>query len=249
MRINRTAERTIQMLELVGDHPRGLSLAEITEIMDLPKTSAYDILMTLKQTNMVELIDKRSKVYGLGVKSFVIGSKYIDEIEMVKIARPYIEKLGGQLDKTVFFGILNSDKIIYLDKFRPAGEILTTCQIGAENGVHCTALGKAILANKADRSETIDQLDLYSKTDYTITDVDALNEELDKIQKQGYAVDDREHMEHMLCAAAPVFDHTGEVVAAISITGLYLPDKDYTEEFMIIKEIGKEISMKLGYRE
>lgn len=248
MKYNRTAMRTIKMLELISDYPKGLSLAEITSIMDIPKTSAYDILVTLEHLQMVELIDERSKVYGLGVKTFVVGSKYIDEIELVKVARPFIEALGNQLSKTVFVGINNGDKIVYLDKFRPKSEILTTCKVGAENPVHCTSLGKALLAFSDDFREKVDALDLYPKTQYTITDKDALCEELQKTRARGYSVDDREHQDHMLCTGAPIFNHNGKVIAAISVTGLYIEDKDYDSEHILVKETAHSISNKLGYR-
>lgn len=248
MKYNRTAMRTIEMLELISDHPNGLSLAEITGIMDIPKTSAYDILVTLEHMQMVEMIDERSKVYGLGVKSFVVGSKYIDEIELVKVAKPFIEALGNQLSKTVFVGINNGDKIVYLDKYRPKSEILTTCKIGAENPVHCTSLGKALLAFSDDYKERVEGLDLYPKTDYTITDKDEFCEELRLTRERGYSVDDREHQDHMLCTGAPIFNHNGKVVAAISVTGLYIEDKDYHSEHILVKETAHSISSKLGYR-
>jgi DNA-binding IclR family transcriptional regulator len=247
MNINRTTKRTIDMLELISKNPKGLSLSEIANEMDIPKTSAYDILTTLTYMQMVELIDERSKIYALGVKTFAIGSKYIGGVELIKLARPYMEELGNKLSKTIFLGIRTNDKVIYLDKYCPKSEILTTCNIGSESGLHCTSLGKAILAFDKHYKKIIDQLDLYPKTSKTITDKESLYKEVEKIRQQGFAIDDREDREHMLCSGAPIFNHNGKIIAALSFTGLYVEGKDYNSEYMLLKEAANEISGKMGF--
>lgn len=247
MRINRTTERTIQMLELISKHPKGLSLTEIINVMDIPKTSAFDILRTLDYLNMIELIDERAKIYTLSVKSFVIGSRYLHEIDLVKVARPFIESLGDEMSKTIFLGIINNEKVIYLDKYKPKSEILTTCKVGSENGIYCTSLGKAILAFTKNNKEFIKRIELNKITERTIIDRGKLNKELDEIKNQGFAIDNREHQDHMLCIGAPIFNHNKNVIAAISATGLYIEGKDYDSEICLVTETALKISNKLGY--
>jgi DNA-binding IclR family transcriptional regulator len=104
MIVNRTSKRTIDMLELISKNPKGLSLNEIVNIMDIPKSSAFDILHTLNELEMIELLDARSRIYSIGVRSFIIGNSYIDNLDIIKIAEKYLEKLGDNVGKTIFLG-------------------------------------------------------------------------------------------------------------------------------------------------
>jgi DNA-binding IclR family transcriptional regulator len=247
MKVNRTAKRTIDMLELISKNPKGLSLNEIVNIMDIPKTSAFDILHTLVQLEMVELLDTRSKLYSIGVRSFMIGNSYIDNADLVNISKPYLEKLGEYVGKTVFLGKESNGKVIYLYKYEPERAIITTCKIGNQNELHCTGLGKCVLAFHEDYKEIIDKLELRKRTDFTIVDKDELIKNVEQIKKQKYSVDFREYEDHMLCIAAPIFDHKGEFYAAISISGLYVEGRDFQEEVEILRKTAETISRKLGF--
>ncbi|SHH67171.1 IclR family transcriptional regulator [Clostridium grantii] len=247
MKVNRTSKRTIEMLELISKNPKGLSLNEIVNMMDIPKTSAFDILHTLEELEMVELIDARSKLYSIGVRSFIIGNAYIDNADLVNIAKPYLEKLGEQAGKTVFLGKESKGKVIYLYKYEPERAIITTCKIGNQNELHCTGLGKCALAFSEDYKEIIDKLELRKRTEFTIVDKDKLTENVEQIKKQKFSVDFREYEEHMLCLAAPLFDHKGEFHAAISISGLYVEGMDFKEEVQMLQKTAETISRKLGF--
>ena len=248
MKNNRTVERTVAILDLLSKHPQGLSLSEIKDHLDIPKTSAYDIIVTLQNNQMVEILDERLKIYGIGIKTFTIGNRYTANLDVIKVAKPFIEELGKNLKKTIFLGVMTGMKIVYIDKYSPKDEILTTCAIGSENGLHCTSLGKAILAYVPNYEEIKKHLKLYKKTENTIDNFEDLDKELAATRARGYSIDNREHREHMFCSGAPIFDHNGRVIAAISNTGLYDKNKDYQPEFEMVKQAAENISSKLGYR-
>jgi len=248
MKYNRTVERTIEILDLLSKNSHGLSLSEIKQTMNIPKSSAYDIIITLQDLGMIELLDERLKIYGLGIRSFTIGNRYTENLDLIKIARPYIKELSEKLNKTVFLGVMTGTKVVYIDKYTPSDEILQTCAIGSENSLHCTSLGKALLSYAPNYEKVKDKIELVSKTENTITNYEDLEKELEATRLRGYSIDDREHREHMFCSGAPIFDHSSKVIAAISNTGLYDENKDYQSEFILIKEAAEEISKKLGYR-
>lgn len=247
MKINRTIERTVEMLELISKNPKGLSLNEITEAMGIPKTSAFDILHSLSNLKMIELVDSRSKIYSIGVRSFIIGNSYIKNADLINISKPFLEELGNKLNKTIFIGKLDSNKVIYLFKHQPEKAIITPCNIGTENELYCTSLGKTLLAFAEDYKERINDFKLIKRTTRTITDKSKLLKDIEKVRMQKYAIDDRENDEHMFCIGAPIFNHDGKIEAAISATGLFIEGKDYSDEIEAVKEVATAISRKIGY--
>ncbi|GAA0178910.1 IclR family transcriptional regulator [Clostridium sediminicola] len=247
MKVNRTTKRTIEMLELISKNPKGMSLNEIVIDMGIPKTSAFDILHTLNELEMVEILDARSKIYSIGIRAFTIGNSYINNADLINISRPILENLGNKMSKTIFLGKESKGKVVYLYKYEPASAIITTCKIGNQNEIHCTSLGKCALAFSGDYKERINELELNRRTPYTITDKKELIENIEQVNRQKYSVDDREYEEHMFCIGAPIFNHEGLFEAAISISGMYVEGRDYSEEFELVKNAAELISRKMGY--
>ncbi len=250
MAYNRSTERTIEMLDIISQH-KGISLAEIAKMMDIPKTSAFDILHTLYKSRAVDEIQEGVKRYVIGYKSYEIGISFISNTSLINESNPVLKKLGDVLQKTVFLAIRDGHEIVYISKHEPYGALSTTCTLGIRNYMHLTSLGKAILANmpKKIQKEVVDNLDLIKRTERTITDKHALLRELEKTRERGYSVDDREDEENLFCIGAPIFDHTGKVVAAISASGFYRKNIDLPYESSAVKVAAKTISSRLGYKE
>ena len=247
MKKSRAATRTIDILELIANESKGLSLTEIASALEIPITSASDILNALLEKGMIEVIDKRSKIYGIGVKAYFIGNAFIANTTLVDKAKDIIEELGKKVHKTVFLGKEVNGRITYIYKYEPENNLVATCPIGSRTNLHCTSLGKCILASDDELLKSLEGKELVKKTDYTITEYDELVKEVDKVRAQGYATDDKEQNEHLLCIGAPVFDGSNKAIAAISISGLHLADTDIEKEAAIVKESALMISMKMGY--
>lgn len=246
---SKAAIRTIKILELVAEYANGLTMSEIANELDMPVTSVNDIVKALVEVDMIDLIDPRSKTYGIGLKAFYIGNTYIQNTSLIDRAKPIIEELGALLNKTVFLGKHANGKVTYLYKREAPGLLIATCAIGSQATMHNTALGKSILAYDLDTLTLIEQKTLKPKTKNTITDFDVLRAELEQVRERGYAIDDREHNEHLFCIGAPIFDSSGRVVAALSISSLYTSNLDVDSEASLVREKAKEISMKMGWRE
>ncbi|GAB5493169.1 MAG: IclR family transcriptional regulator [Phototrophicaceae bacterium] len=246
---SRAAIRTIKILELVAEHDNGLTMSEIANELDIPVTSVNDIVKALLEMEMLHLIDTRSKTYGIGLKAFYIGNTYIHNTSLLDRAKPIVKELGALLNKTVFIGKHANGKITYLHKHEAPGVLIATCSIGSQATMHNTALGKSILAYDLDALDKISRKPLKQETKNTITDFDELRRDLEQVRELGYAIDNGEHNEHLFCIGAPIFDSSGHVVAALSVSSLDTAKLNVETEALLIREKAKEISLTMGWRE
>lgn len=249
MKLNRTTLRTIQILKLVSKRPDGITLDEICEELELPKTSAYDIVTTLAETGMVNITRGQKQHYTIGLAAYRIGVSYTNNLDVVRTVEPVLKDFSHSVGKTVFFGVRSDDEIVYLCKFEPENPIITTATVGTKNPIYCTSLGKAILAftDETVREDLLERITLTKKTEQTITTKAALRKELEQVRKKGYALDAREIEDHMECVGAPVFGRDGAVLGAISVSSLYKPSEDYETLGRIVREKAKEVSKMLGF--
>lgn len=246
---SRSASRTISILSLIADKPKGITLSEIANELNIPISSTMDILKSLLDTDMIEIIDERSKLYSIGARAFSIGSSYIRNSTLLDKAIPVIKELGSELNKTVFLGKVINDKITYIYKYEPDNLLVATCPIGSSNYLHCTALGKSILAYDNSLLKKVLSKPMIKKTKHTIIDPDLFIKEIEKVKFQGYAVDNLEQTDHLICIGAPIFDNTNKPIAALSVTSFYKMEIDFEKESNLIKEKAAIISEKLGFVE
>lgn len=249
MKLNRTAQRTIQILSYVSEHPSGVDLDHICEALRLPKTSAYDIVTTLVECNMLQIIYGQKNQYRLAMGIYQIGMGYRNNINYTKAFEEPLRSLAFELHKTAFFAVANQTNVVYLIKYEPEHPVLTTGKIGGINPMYCTALGKAILSQMPveKQKELISQMQLTRRTDFTITDPQSLLADLEKCRQRGYAVDYRELEDHGLCVAAPVLDDDNSIVGAISVSDLYRPDEDYHAVGERVKQVASSLSTLYGH--
>ncbi|ADO83923.1 IclR family transcriptional regulator [Ilyobacter polytropus] len=248
MKINRTVERTVKILELLSKEKNGLTVKEITAKMKIPKTSAYDILETMAHLEVLEKNTGELNLYKIGLKSFQIGNSYSRNKEIFKIIDKPMQELAEKTGKTVFYAVENDGEIVYISKHESEKAIITTAGIGSTNPMYCTSLGKAILAFLSpEKIEALIAMQPFEKkTKYSLSKQDLIKE-LKEIKNRGYAIDNREIEEHMLCIGAPVFDSTKSVVGAVSISGLFSENRDIDKEALALMNTCSEISRKLGY--
>lgn len=250
MKLNRTLLRSIEILDLLSKNKDGYTLGEIVDALHAPKSSVFDIIKTLVHTNMVEEDVTSGKVrYKVGLHSFLIGSTYVNGVDIVNTAKKYLVPLADKMRATTFMAILDDYMVTYLYKYESPESIITTANIGSKRGVHSAALGKVMLAFSSDDvvNETIQNTKFEKYTEFTITSIERYLEELKIVREKGYAKSDREDTLHQIAAAAPIFDHNGRVIAAISCVGLYEEHIDLDEIGDIVKKEANKISYELGY--
>lgn len=250
MKLNRTVDRAIDVLEVISTKKEGYTLAELTQLLNCPKSSLFDIIKTLVHRNMI-LQDSHSGIthYKIGLQSFLIGSHYLNNIDLVNYAKEDLINLANKMQATTFMAVLNDYMVTYIYKYESERSIITTANIGTRRSLHCAALGKAMIAfcTKEEIEKAIAVTEYTCFTEYTISSPEEFRKEIEIVQKKGYAIDDRENTLQQIAAAAPIFDYSGKVIASISCVGFYESQIDLDDLGMIVKNVADTISLKLGY--
>ena len=242
--------RTIKILEVLSKKGE-LNLESLAKETDLPKATLLRFLSTLQQLGYVFRDD--ADRYSLSLRLFSVGSRALSRNDLITKARPFAKKLCNDLGETVHMGILEDNSAVYVLKEESSYTLRMYSRVGKVIPLYCTAIGKIFLAEKSP-----DELDAYLKatvlkpfTVRTIKTKEALIDQLKLTKKRGWAVDDQEHEDNVMCIAAPIRDYTRNVVAAISVSWpLFRFNKDEFEKATKeIKNVADELSVVLGYEE
>lgn len=244
-------EKALDILNFLAEKEGALGIREIAKYLNLTRSTVSRILLTLASRDLVQK-DELTKKYDLGTGILKLARALSDRIDLRKVARPVLESLRDEANETVFLAVLRKGEAIYLDRVDSEQSVVLDGKIGESVPAHCAALGKAILAflpeDKVDN--LIPMNDLQKFTENTLTEPEKLKEELRKISREGYAVDNEECIEHVRCVGAPIFDNEGNVVASISLAGpsFRITNKRIPALARFIKEAARAISKSLGYQ-
>ncbi len=194
-------------------------MAEVAEALQLHKSTAHRLLNVLQRHRMVERA--KDGKFRLGLRLCNLGSRAIEQYDLRERAHPHLKTLVSEVADTAHLCILEKMHMIYIDKQEPEQRIRMISRVGASSPIHCTAVGKAILATmpRARVEEMLPQLDTRRFTRRTITSREALLGELERTRRRGYAVDDEEREEGVRCAGVAILNARGEAIAALSISG------------------------------
>ena len=216
-------------------------VTEISELLDLNKSNVHNILSTFKALNYLDQ-DPESGKYKLGLSVYSLCYSLGESLSIGSIAAPYLQELADFAKERVYLAIPHEDEIIYVNSAYPKADIgLMRAIIGEHAKMHCTGLGKAMLAFlPAEQQQTYLSKPLQPYTEYTITDKDRLLAELEEIRRQGYAVDNMEHEFGIKCVAMPILGRNRQVAAAVSISG---PSLRFDEEKIevLVRELRNKV--------
>ncbi len=212
-------DRAFAVLDLLGESETPLGLAQVAASLQLHKSTAHRFLMVLERHRMVERTANGK--FRLGLRLFDFGNRAIEQYDLRDRAQPHLRRLVAETEETAHLALLEAARVIYIDKIEPTRAVRMITRIGASNPVHCTSVGKAILAFlPPERSaEILRRVRFERMTTRTIASMEALRTELDKTRRRGYAVDDEELEEGLRCIAVPVLDAQRLPVAAVSVSG------------------------------
>jgi len=215
----RSVHRAIEILELLAAR-HDLTVTEIGRELDIPKATAHQILATLVAKRVLTR-GPGSETYALGPNLFTLGSYARLNFDVVRVAAPHLRRLNELLDETIHLTVLRDGKLLYVDCYESTKRLRTHSSIGEIGDLHCTAVGKAVLAFQPpdDRRRLIGRSKLDRFTPNTIVDPVELEAELERVVERGYAVDDIEHEAGVRCVAAPIRNHDGRVIASLSVSG------------------------------
>jgi DNA-binding IclR family transcriptional regulator len=244
-------ERALAMLEAVAQESDGLSNAEISRKLNIPKSSASYILRTL-ETRSYLMRDEESGKYRVGLKILSLSRGALSGLDVRGVASPIMRHLTRETGLTCHLAILDGPDAVYIEKVEPEGFIRMDTWVGRRMRVHATSVGKALVAHVTqDRLEEIlRKSGMEKRTSRTITTLPRLLKELEKIRVQGYAVDDEENNLGARCVGAPIFNDRGTIEAALGLSGTTQQVSPHTMPRILeaLKDAARHISMGMGYR-
>lgn len=247
-----TVDKALKVLVALADNasPRGTSLAELSSKVGYHKTTAYRLLATLQRNGFVQQ-DPDTDRYRLGLKLLELSTILLDNLELRREASPLLCELMTKTNETIHLAVLEQAEVVYIDKVESLNPVRMFSRIGRRMPAHCTGMGKAILAYMPDPYVAmVIAKGLPQRTSNTITSPDEFRRELGRIRERGYSIDNVENEDGIACTAAPVFDHTGQPIAAISVAGpsMRVTPERFEELGLLVKNTAQEISHRMGYR-
>jgi DNA-binding IclR family transcriptional regulator len=243
-----TVERTFQILETLASAVDGCGVSELSRELGLAKSSTFNILTSLEQLGYIYRADGK---FHLGLKLYSLSSVVVENMDLRRVAAPILKDLVENTGETANLGIIQGNEAIYIDCLMGPHPVTVHTWPGKRLPLHSTALGKVLLAwlPTNEMTAVLLQDNMSALTPSTITTIESFTAQLDEVRAKGYSVDDEEDAIGMRCIGAPVFDHSGRVVAAISLTApaQRLLRSKIDEIAPIVIGCALEISTRLGY--
>ncbi|MGI5989910.1 MAG: IclR family transcriptional regulator [Lachnospiraceae bacterium] len=244
----KSAERVLDILELLKEYPDGLTATEISGKLGYAPSSTFMLLKTMTEKGYLR--DNQNKQYSLGARLISLGACASEYLDLNQIAGPILKKLAEQVRETVFMAILSGDEIIYVEKVNSPRSIANNAIVGGKKPVYCTGLGKAFLSflPVEESNQILEHVQLKKITPNTITNREELKKQLAAFRKQGYAIDNEEIETGLYCFSGPLYDASGHMTAAISVSGPTSRMKENEKQILpCLLTASKEISEKLGW--
>jgi len=249
-----TVSNALRLLETFRQEEE-LGVTEISRRLGLHKNNAFRLLATLEQHGYIEQTPENER-YRLGVRCFELGRSYSRSHKLLRRARRVLVALSRETAETAHLAVLGAFDVVHLDGEAPERSVLAAPRVGESAPSHCTALGKVLLgcADPATREgfdrEIASQHELVKRTPATIVDPHKVFEHLRTVAGQGWAVDLEEYEPDLCCAAAPVHDAEGRVIAALSISGpAFRLDEAMLHQRVVpaVRQAAERLSRDLGY--
>jgi len=243
-------ERGLDLLEALAVAQGGVGVVDLSSRVSLHTSTVHRLLSTLLARGYVSQ-DSQTGQYSLGPRVLPLAHAFQDHSEIRAIARRHLQSLMEATGETANLIFLDHAEAVYVDQVPSPRLVRMFAAIGRRVPLHSTGCGKVFLANmtSADRAQIVKERGLPKFTRHTITTIAKLEHEMAEIRRCGFAVDDQEHDEGVRCVAAPIRDHTGNVVAAISIAGpTTRVTKDRIPELSrLVMKISAQLSANLGH--
>lgn len=246
----RAVDRTLDIIQCVADSAGPVTVDQVVAMTGLAKTTVFRMLATLVARRFL-LRDAERQSYRLGPMALRVGTRALGDLDVARVAGPHLERLMRESGETVHLSVVNDTTALCIAKIDSLQAMRMASYVGFRGPLHCSGTGKALLAFVEDelREDLLGRLVLEPRTARTITDKAALRTALERIRQRGYALDEGEIEEGLACIAAPLRDHGGRTVAALSISGPMGRINDTTLPGLIdiVRGTAAAISAELGF--
>lgn len=217
--ISATALKALNVLDFIGEHRKPLTVMEVADGIGVDRATAYRMLLTLVQSGYVSR-DQKTKSYRLSLKVLSLGRHLLSDDVRTSRIMDCLRDISDATGETVHYAALERDTSVLLFRAKGTQRVSVDFQIGDRSSLHCTSIGKVLLAyNDSRLVDRVIAQGLPKVAPQTITDPEKFRQELARVRAQGYAYDDLEFADDMRCIAVPVFENGGEVPGGISISG------------------------------
>lgn len=212
---HRSTSRVLDILEQLTIHKNGLSLTELAQILDAPKSSLFPIVHTMEQRGF--LMSDADSRYRIGPHTYLTGMSYESPAPMHSIIQEKMRQIVHQCQETCHLGILSDSDVLYVAKIESPQPIALRSKVGNRLPAYCTGVGKALLYPLTfEELKALYPDGLSRYTSNTITDFKKLYEELKEVADTGFAYEHAEATEGVECIAVPL-RRNGQVLASLSI--------------------------------
>ncbi|GGB31897.1 helix-turn-helix domain-containing protein [Virgibacillus dakarensis] len=214
-----SVDRAIYILEKLKENPNGLGITELSVTLGVSKSTVHRLLMSLFKAGFVKQ-DPLTDKYQLGLKCLELGDVVSENLDVRKNASPLLNELSFKTGETVHLVVMELNEMVYIDKVESPETIRMYSRVGKRAPMHCTGVGKVFLAHLPidEVEKIITEKSMRKFTENTLITKEDLYAQLDIIRNRGYAIDDQEHELGVKCAAAPIMDSRGTIIAAISVS-------------------------------
>lgn len=241
--------KALTILDLFTPQRPILTLNEITEELGYSKSTVHSMLSTFAAKGYIEKTE--SGTYALGAKFIPKTQSVLVNVQLRDRAAPLLRKLSDDTGESVYLTTLYGNLSLYIYAIETSHRLMARSAVGDEVPLHCTAVGKAILAflPQKRQEQIINEVGLPRYTENTITDRETLMEELKQTRERGFSIDNQEHEKDMYCLGAPILNEKGEVIGSCSVSGyeeVVINEKIdfYSSQ---IKHTAQEISRRMGF--
>jgi len=238
----------LRILKALGGEEPSLGVTELAKLLGIAKSTTHRLLTTLAGENFVRKLDNGR--YSLGFALWELGSRMVGGLELRDVAHQVLEELRNATGETVHLAVLDGTQVVYIDRFESEATVVLFRRIGLRMPAHATSSGKAILAFSPPEVVTaVIDAGLAKLGPGTLTTKRAFLDALDQIRTAGYVVSIEESERGVGSVGAPVFDHRGEVVGAVSVAGPLqrFPESAIPQLVRRVRKASNDISRNLGH--
>lgn len=241
-------ERMLSLLDALADDAQPATLKTLAQATRLHPSTAHRILAVMTQARLVER--RAASTYALGIRLLELGNIVKARLNIREIALPFMKSLDETIGEAINLGIRDNDDIIYIERTSSSRSLVRVVYpLGGRAPLHLTSLGKLFLAaeSAADVRAYAQRSGLRGKTAHSLTDLDALERELDTVRRLDLAYDNEEAEIGLRCVASPIRNDEGIIFAGLSISAP--TDRHDPAWAAQVKRSADEISRALGYRQ
>lgn len=245
----RAVDHAIDVLSAMAATGRATGVSDIARRTGLSKASVHHILATLESRKFV-MREPETNLYRLGWALYELGSSVVRNLDISRVARPFLDRLADQTGESVLLGILDEDAVLYLDRGEAPNGLRMTANAGRRGPLHATASGKVLLAFADDHElfQRVVTSPLRSLTRTTITDPSVLRHEIAEVRQTGYATCWQETEVGLSSLAVAIRDYTGTVAGSIALAGpaTRLTTRTLQAHLIPLQAAAHQIELQLG---